>query len=87
MDKAARLVADSAVEGIRKRFAEVQEKKRHAEHNVEAGRAFVAAYVDYVHYVEGVHRAAQGASAHHEGGPEAAAKHRAAKELSPEHKH
>ncbi len=42
-------------EGLRSRFAEVIEKKKHADDSVEAGRAFVAAYVDYAHYVEAIH--------------------------------
>lgn len=42
-------------EGIRERFLKARETKAHAEHNLEAGRAFVAAYVDYVHYVEALH--------------------------------
>ncbi len=52
--------------GIRKRFQEVQEKAQHASHNVAAGREYVAAYVEYVHYVEGLQKAAQGSMAHHE---------------------
>lgn len=44
-------VTDEAAVGIRQRFAEAI-KKKHAEHNVEAGREYVAAYVEFVHYVE-----------------------------------
>ncbi|HRT57805.1 MAG TPA: DUF6448 family protein [Candidatus Paceibacterota bacterium] len=57
-DQIVKLVTDEAAAGIHKRFAEAKEKKRHAGHNVESGREFVAAYVEYVHYVEGLHRAA-----------------------------
>lgn len=39
---------------IETKFARVSELQQHAEHNVDAGRAFVAAYVDYVHFVEAV---------------------------------
>jgi hypothetical protein len=66
VDQVIKLVTEEAAAGIRKRFAEVQEKKPHAEHNVEAGRDFVAAYVEYVHYVENLHQTAQAESAHHE---------------------
>lgn len=59
-------MADEAAAGIRKRFAEVEEKKPHAEHNVEAGRAFVAAYVEYIHYVEALHTSAAGRTVAHE---------------------
>jgi hypothetical protein len=44
-------------------------QKKHADESVEAGREFVAAYVGYVHYAEGLHAAAQGAGAHHEKTP------------------
>jgi len=87
VDKAIKLVTDEAATGIRKRFAEAREKKAHADHNVEAGRAFVAAYVEYVHYVEGVHQAAEAAGAHHAEGQQAAAAHDAHQEPAPQHKH
>jgi hypothetical protein len=64
-DQVVKLVADEVTAGIRKRFAEVQEKKRHAEHTVEAGREFVAAYVEYVHYIEGLQQIAQSGNAQH----------------------
>jgi hypothetical protein len=41
--------------GIRKYFENVVEKKKHADESVEAGREYVEAYVEYVHYVERVH--------------------------------
>jgi hypothetical protein len=34
--------------------------------DVKAGRRFVDAYVDFVHYVEAIHAAAHGESGHHE---------------------
>ena len=48
-------IAKSVQEGLRKRFADVLEKKKHAHESVEAGRAYVAAYVAYAHYVEALH--------------------------------
>ena len=58
----------AVAEGIRKRFAAAVEKKKHAADGVEAGREYVQAYVNYIHYVESVTRlAAHGAShQHHE---------------------
>lgn len=50
--------------GLRKRFAEVSEAKKHAEHNVEAGRHYVHAYVEFIHYAERLHQAATTAAAH-----------------------
>ncbi len=46
-----KLVSD----GIRRRFAETMETKKHADENVAAGRQFVNAYVEFVHYVERLH--------------------------------
>jgi len=70
VEPAVKLITGEVAAGIRKRFAAVQAKKKHADQSVEAGREFVAAYVEYVHYVEGLHeRAVQGAGAHHEKTP------------------
>lgn len=85
--KVVKLVTEEAAAGIRRRFAEAREKKTHAERNVEAGREFVAAYVEYVHYVEGLHQPAQAAAAHHEDGHGAAPAPPARHEPAPEHKH
>ena len=87
VEKVVKLVTDEAAAGIRKRFAEVRQKKEHAEHSVEAGREFVAAYVEYVHYVEGLHQSAEGAGAHHAEGHEAAPAKDAHQETAPQHKH
>ncbi len=71
-ERVVKLVTEAAAAGIRQRFAEVQEKQRHADHSVAAGREFVAAYVKYVHYVEGLHQSTQSGAAHHEGAHNAA---------------
>jgi hypothetical protein len=86
-DKVIKLVTEEAAAGIRKRFAEVKETQAHAEHKVEAGRAFVAAYVEYVHYVEGLHQTAQGTAAHHKAGHEATPAEQPHKESAPPHQH
>jgi hypothetical protein len=58
-------------EAIRQRFEKASETRRHAGHSVAAGRAYVAAYVEFTHYVEALHAAAAGtAHAHNEPGPE-----------------
>jgi len=56
-----KLVSD----GIRRRFAETMEKKRHADENVAAGREFVSAYVEFTHYVERLHADALGSAGPH----------------------
>lgn len=42
--------------GIQKRFDLVLERKKHAADSVEAGRKYVEAYVDYIHYMENLAR-------------------------------
>ncbi len=66
----AQLVA-AISEGIRNRFALTVERAKHAPESVEAGRAYVEAYVDYIHFVESVDRlVSQGAShQHHDAAP------------------
>ncbi len=50
--------------GIRQRFRLVQQAKEHAGENVDAGRQFVAAYVQFIHYIEGLHEQVNGSAAH-----------------------
>ncbi len=52
--------------GIRKRFADLQDKKKHAETSVKAGREYVEQYVIFVHYIAALHEAMLGGSAHGE---------------------
>ena len=55
-------------EETRKRFEVAKELGRHANESVEAGRTYVAAYVDYIHFVESVNGLASHAASakHHE---------------------
>lgn len=65
-DELAKHLSAAMSEGIQKRFAIALEKKKHATDSVEAGRAYVEAYVDYIHFVESIHRlVSQGASHRH----------------------
>ncbi len=64
IDKLAEKIGNVVASGIKERFAEVMEAKKHMNESVEAGRKYVAAYVEYVHYVEGIHNLATGGSAH-----------------------
>ena len=59
-DELVKAVAAHVAEGMRSRHARAVEARQHADHNLEAGRAFVAAYVDYVHFVEALHAALAG---------------------------
>lgn len=71
VDDLAREIAERAAEGVRERFIKVLEARKHAGHSVEAGREYTNRYVDYVHYVERLHKIATagGANPAHEGHP------------------
>lgn len=51
---------------LSERFTAAAQAREHANHSVAHGRKYVAAYVKYVHYVEGAHTALAGEAAHHE---------------------
>ena len=59
-DALVKQVTAEVASGIRQRFAHVQEASKDAELGVEAGRQYVAAYVEFIHYVENVHQAMTG---------------------------
>jgi hypothetical protein len=50
---------------VAQKFQKALEAGKNKDRSVEAGREFVAAYVTYVHYVEGVHDAIVAAGSHH----------------------
>ena len=68
-------VTKAVADGIRQRFNKALAAKKHADHNIEAGREYVEAYVDYVHYVERLHTDATAGSGHHGTAKPAAAEH------------
>src|SRR5512140_125927 len=47
-----KLINEKIHEGIHTYYMEAKEKKAHAGESVEAGRAYVSAYVPYLHFVE-----------------------------------
>jgi hypothetical protein len=55
VDALAEKIGNAVRNEIKKRFKETVEKKNHAEDSVEEGREFVEAYVQYVHFIEGIH--------------------------------
>ena len=66
IDALAQRLSTHLVTGVRERFSAAAKAREHASHSVEAGRKYVAAYVEYVHYVKGIHSAiAGGGSDHH----------------------
>lgn len=74
VDELAKAIASHAEAGIRERFQHALATKKHAQESVEAGRDYVAAYVTYVHYVEGIVNAVH-TKAHHGEAAEAPAHH------------
>lgn len=63
--------------GIGERFADLQQKRHFRPDEVRAGRAYIASYVSFVHYVEGIHQAVEaGAAGHYPEGLPAPAEHR-----------
>ncbi|MHB8872175.1 MAG: DUF6448 family protein [Myxococcaceae bacterium] len=67
----AKMVSEHVRAGITKRFATLKGKKGPGE-DIAAGREWVEAYVGFVHYVEGLHQAAQGPAEAHGHGDSAA---------------
>jgi uncharacterized protein DUF6448 len=49
------LATEQVAAGIRERFARVHALRAHADDSLAAGRAYVKAYVEFIHYVERVH--------------------------------
>ena len=79
LDDLAKEISTLIMSGIRQRFNHVVETKKHINESVEAGREYVEAYVEFVHYVERLHNDALGTAA-----PHAEAE---AKKPQPEHEH
>jgi len=69
VDELVREISTAVTSGIGERFSEVMEKKKHLGESVRAGREYVRAYVEFIHYVEKLHLDAAGKAAHH-GEPE-----------------
>jgi len=59
-----KLINGKVHDGIHKYFVAAREKKAHAGDSVEAGRAYVAAYVPYLHFVERLYNDATTPIAH-----------------------
>lgn len=57
--------AQHLVEALRERFERVQALRDHDPRDVEAGRHYVHAYVEYIHFVEALHELIHGGSGEH----------------------
>jgi hypothetical protein len=65
VDTLVEKLTGAAAAGIRERFSHALEGKKHDGDSIDAGRKFVEAYVEYVHYVERIHLDIKGQAAHH----------------------
>lgn len=65
LDAAQKQILDDVSAGLRKRFAEVQESKKHMNESVAEGRHYVHAYVEFIHYVERLHETANAPAGEH----------------------
>ena len=64
-----KLITSEYANGIRERFQKVTAAKKFDGEDVKAGREYVKVYVEFVHYVEGLHESVQGGGDEHfEGG-------------------
>ena len=52
LDPVVKLVTERAAAGVRERFARVRDAQASAGTSVAAGRRYVEAYVEFIHYVE-----------------------------------
>lgn len=53
------LLTHQVHEGLHERFHQAVEKSAYSRDDVEAGREYVKAYVEYIHYVEAIYEAAK----------------------------
>ena len=71
-----KMLSDKTEHGVRNHFKNIQVKKDFDQSNVQAGREYVKAYVEYTHYVKAINDAAARTAIGHF--PAEAAKPRAA---------
>ena len=55
----AKLISDRTQKGLHEYFEQVMAKRKYAPSDVEAGRAYSSAYVEFVHYAERLYTAAE----------------------------
>lgn len=60
-----KLLTDEVRSGVTARFNQMQARKDFQSDDIRSGRDYVAAYVEFIHYVEGIHQASTGAARGH----------------------
>lgn len=58
-------LTEEVAHGLQARFEDLQRKRQERNRDLAAGRAYVASYVSFVHYVEAIHEAATRAAEGH----------------------
>ena len=71
-----KILTEAVQEGVADRFKEVTAKKKFKSDEVETGRQYIKAYVEFVHYIERIHEAAKNASEGHYPEPQGTAGHK-----------
>ena len=59
VEPVVKLLTDAVQKGLREQFKAVMSKKNFSKDNVTAGREFIEAYVEYIHYVERIYEASK----------------------------
>ena len=62
-------------EAIKEKFNKALQASKNKDKNIESGREFVEAYVQYMHYMEGIHATIISTGGHHSEGTEVAKEH------------
>jgi hypothetical protein len=65
VDHLVTLITSESARGIRERFQKVTAAKKSSAEDVNAVRGYVKPYVEFVHYVEGLHEFVQGGGDEH----------------------
>ncbi|MFC3024924.1 DUF6448 family protein [Vibrio zhugei] len=66
VDKLVKILTKAMESGIRERFSHASNNQKQADNSVEEGREYIASYVEFTHYVEGLHGLIKGGAAHHD---------------------
>jgi Family of unknown function (DUF6448) len=71
-----KILTEAVQGGVADRFKEVTAKKKFKSDDVETGRQYIKAYVEFVHYIERIYEAAKNASEGHYPEPQGTAGHK-----------
>lgn len=62
-DAVMRVLHQAVAQGVKQRLENLNRARAYDSKDVDAGRRYVRAYVDFLHYVDGLHKAAGGGAA------------------------